>query len=395
MQILTVHNRYQICGGEDQSRESEDAVLRSRGHVVAEYCRENDAIPKLFARQMAYGLRAIWSNSDYCALRRVLRERRPDICDIHNFFPLISPAVYYAARAEGVPVVQTLHNYRLLCPNGLFFREHKPCERCLGKPFAWPGVIGGCYRESWPASAAVATMVGIHRGMGTWDKMVDVYVALTEFARQKFIAGGLPAEKIVVKPNFVVDPGVGAGEGDYALYVGRISAEKGVRVMLEAWRKVSSIALKIVGDGPLAEGLKSEYEGLAGVEWLGLRPLSEVYRLLAGARMLVFPSECYEGLPRTPIEAFAVGTPVVASNLGAMSTVLKHRSTGLHFNAGSVDDLAAKLDWAWSHELEWAAMRRAARAEYELKYTAERNYEMMINIYERALRSAAVRNQKK
>src|SRR5205814_1104988 len=166
-----------------------------------------------------------------------IRAQRPRVAHFHNTFPLISPAAYYAARAEGVGVVQTLHNFRLLCPNALFFRDGKVCEDCLGRPVAWPGVVHGCYRGSRAASAATAVMTAAHRALGTWRTAVDVYVALTEFSRQKFIAGGLPAEKIAVKANFVYpDPGPGAGAGGYAVFVGRLSAEKGVETLLAAWR---------------------------------------------------------------------------------------------------------------------------------------------------------------
>jgi glycosyltransferase involved in cell wall biosynthesis len=403
LKILTVHNRYQFSGGEDTVLEAECRLLEERGHELTLLLESNDHIGGKLSSGIA-AVSSIYSPSWGRRVRETIRRVRPDVMHVHNFFPLISPAVYYAARAEGVPVVQTLHNYRLICPSGLLFRQDKPCESCLGKGLAWPGVVHGCYRGSRLASAAVATMSAVHRTIGTWDKMVDVYVALTEFAREKFIVGGLPAEKIVIKPNFV-DESTGpraartcdeAQEGEYALYVGRISAEKGVGVMLQAWRELQErrgcrIRLEIVGDGPPFDELKREYQDLECIEWLGKRAPSEVFRLMTGARALVFPSVWYEGMPLTPIEAFAVGTPVIASNLGAMSTMVEHGRTGLHFEAGNADDLASKVIWAWSHAELWQEMRQAARFEYEARYTAERNYAMLMDIYERAVASRCAR----
>lgn len=391
MNVLIVHNRYRIAGGEDTVVEAERGLLEARGHDVTIVCESNENIGGVASAGSA-AVSAVYSRAWERRAVEVIQRARPDVLHVHNFFPLISPSVYFAARKKGVPIVQTLHNYRLMCPNGLFFTRNKPCERCLGKVFAWPGVLDGCYRGSRLASATVAAMTATHRALGTWQTKVDIYIVLTELARQKFIVGGLPAEKTTVKPNFVFDPGVGTGGGGYALYVGRVSEEKGVRVMLDAWRTMRSriqsgsspIPLKIVGDGPLAEELKREYTGLAEVEWLGSRPRIDVYKLMANARTLIFPSVWSEGMPLTLIESFASGTPVVASNLGAMSTMVEHGRTGLHFEAGSSEGLASGVEWVWANEREWAEMRRGAREEYEVNYTPERNYEILMAIYEQA-----------
>ena len=250
MRILSVHNRYQIRGGEDESRQSEENLLREMGHQVEVYEEHNDRISTMNPLRVAS--KTIWSQESHQITKRRLKEQHHDIIHVQNFFPLISPSVYYAAKEQGVPVVQTLRNYRLLCPNALFFRDGQVCEDCLGKFVPLPGVIHGCYRESRVASTAVASMITVHRTLRTWVDMVDIYIALTEFARQKFIEGGLPAEKIVVKPNFVnPDPGVGKGSGGYALFVGRLSVEKGLDTLLAAWEKLSQqMPLKIVGEEP-------------------------------------------------------------------------------------------------------------------------------------------------
>lgn len=238
MHILSIHNNYQIRGGEDVSREAEESLLREMGHFVSVYQEHNDRVAAIGAARMA--VRTVWSKESYNIVKQKLKNSNCDLIHVQNFFPLISPSVYYAAKSEGVPVVQTLRNYRLLCPNGLFFREGQVCEDCVGKFVPYPGVMHNCYRENKAASGAVATMITIHRTMRTWTEMVDVYISLTEFARQKFIAGGIPENKIFVKPNFVnPDPGAGEGSGGYALFVGRLSVEKGLDTLIAAWEHLA------------------------------------------------------------------------------------------------------------------------------------------------------------
>src|SRR5437773_765730 len=228
MKILVVHNYYKQAGGEDQCVAAEVEMLQAHGHEVTQYVLHNDAIDRMSRLEVA--TRTIWSRRAYREIRELIHSHRPEIAHFNNTFPLISPAAYYAARAEKVGVVQTLHNFRLLCPNALFFRAGRVCEDCLGKSIPWPGVVHKCYRGSRAASATTAAMLAVHRMLGTWREAVDTYIALTDFGRQKFIEGGLPPEKIAVKPNFVhPDPGPGAGTGGYAIFVGRLSEEKGLQ----------------------------------------------------------------------------------------------------------------------------------------------------------------------
>ncbi len=382
MRILSIHNQYQIRGGEDESSESEQRLLREMGHTVDVYQEHNDRVADIGTVRMA--LRTVWSQESYNIVKQKLSSSKYDIVHIQNFFPLVSPSVYYAAKSEGVPVVQTLRNYRLLCPNGLFFRDGKVCEDCMGKSIPLPGVLHGCYRESRPASGAVATMLTVHSAMRTWTKMVDKYICLTEFARQKFIAGGLPAEKIVVKPNFInPDPGVGEGAGGYALFVGRLSIEKGLDTLLSAWEHLDvKIPLKIVGDGPLAGEVVEAAKRIPEVEWLGRRPMSEVHQLMGEAMFLVFPSKWYETFGRVAAEAFAKGTPVIAANIGAIAELVDSGRTGLHFSPGNSEDLASKVQWAIENQTKLTQMRQEARAEFESKYTAQQNYHRMMEIYD-------------
>jgi len=387
MRIFTIHTYYQQRGGEDESFAAEVALLRERGHEVLALTFHNQELDRM--PPWRQGLVTLWNREAYRRVRESIRQHRPDLMHVHNTFSLTSPAVVHAAKAEGVPVVMTLRNYRLLCVNALFFREGRVCEDCLGR-LPWRGVVHGCYRDSRLASLGVASMLALHRALGTWN-LVDRFIALTEFARQKFIEGGLPAEKIVVKPNFVhPDPGPGEGRGGYALFVGRLSPEKGVRTLLRAWALLGGrVPLKVVGDGPLADEVQEAARRLPGVEWLGRKSPKEVYALMGEAAFLVFPSEWYETFGRVAIEAFAKGTPVVASRIGAVGEVTEDGRTGLHFRPGDAEDLAAKVEWAWAHPREMAEMGREARREYEQKYTAEKNYEMLMAIYERARATAS------
>ncbi|MGB3637292.1 MAG: glycosyltransferase family 4 protein [Rivularia sp. (in: cyanobacteria)] len=383
MRILAIHNRYQIRGGEDECYEAEVSLLREMGHQVEVYEANNDRVAKLGKLRLAAD--TVWSKEAYQDVEHRLQKQRPDVVHVQNFFPLISPSVYYAAKSQGVPVVQTLHNYRLLCPNALFFRDGKVCEDCLGQIIPYPGVMHGCYRENKVASAGVATMLSVHRAMNTWTKMVDSYITLTEFARQKFIAGGIPAEKIAVKPNFVrPEPQAGTGNGGYALFVGRLSVEKGLDTLLAAWEHLDNpIPLKIVGDGPLADQVVAATKRLPLVEWLGRKPMTQVHDLMGEAKFLIFPSKWYETFGRVAVEAFAKGTPVIAANIGAIAELVDSGRTGLHFRPGDASDLAAKVKWLLANPAKLTQMRENARIEFEDKYTAEKNYQKLRSIYQK------------
>jgi len=385
MRILSVHNRYLIGGGEDNSTAAEIALLERHGHTVESYTENNERVAELGVARTA--MRTIWSQETYRAVRRLLRAGRFDVMSCQNTFPLISPSVYYAAQAEGVPVVQTLRNYRLLCPNAYFFRDDQSCESCMGKLFPWPGVRHACYRGSKAGSLVLASMLTTHRLLGTYREQVDVYVALTEFARRKFIEGGLPAAKITVKPNFVdPDPGPGPGEGDFVLFVGRLSEEKGLSTLLAAWRSLGApVPLKIAGEGPLQGLVERAVAEHPAIEYLGRRSGSEVFDLMGEARALVFPSQWYEGMPRTILEAFAKGTPVLATRLGSMETLVEHGRTGRHFAPGDPADLARQVEWMLAHPTEWQAMRTEARRAFEAQFTAEANYRRTMEIFERAI----------
>jgi len=384
MRVLIVHNRYRLPGGEDRSVSEEVELLTVHGHQVALLAADNTGLGA--AGAVLAGLMSVWNPAAYRRARQLIRRFRPEVASVHNVIPQLSPSVYYAARAERVPIVQTLHNFRLLCPAATMMRNGTVCESCFGRTLAWPGIVHACYRGSRLATASVASTSAVHTVLGTWQRRIDLYIALTEFARHRFVQHGLPADRIAVKPTCLLkDPGPGGG-GESILFVGRLSPEKGVGVLLEAWKRLARRPpLIIVGDGPLRLELKRDCRALDGVQLLGWRSATEIFLLMQSSRLLVVPSLWYEGLPRTVIEAFATGLPVFASSLGSLAEVVDDGRTGRLFRPGDAEDLAAKIDWALSHPGELGRMRNEARAEYEAKYTAKRNYELLMEIYRRAI----------
>lgn len=393
LRVVIAHNYYQIPGGEDETLRRERDLLRSAGHHVNEFIRRNSEITRtdILAKITLAG-RTVWGEDSRKAMLAVLREERPDLVHFHNTFPLMSPSVYYACREAGVPVVQTLHNARLFCPGGNLERNQRICEDCKGKKVAWPGVVHGCYRQSRIETGVVAAMLAVHWQLKTWEKMISVYIVSTPFYRRKFIEAGFPEEKLLLKPHFVEDPGVAHSDQGYALFVGRLSTEKGVQTLLRAWDKLSHIPLKIRGEGPLLAEVREVARKSGGsVEIMPRLDRQGLNDLMSGARFLIWPSQgYYETFGYVAVEAFSCGVPVIASRVGVAEEIVQDQRTGLHFASGDPDDLAAKAEWAWSHPKEMDAMGRTARAEYEAKYTPERNYPMLMDIYKRAL--AAVSN---
>jgi glycosyltransferase involved in cell wall biosynthesis len=393
MKIVVIHNTYQRPGGEDVVVAAECRLLESQGHQVIGYSRSNHELEQMSTpRRLLMVKDIVYSADSKRAIRDLLRKEEPDIVHVHNTFMMISPSIYEACQEGGVPVVQTLHNFRLLCPAWTLARDGQVCEECVDSGL-WRSVLHGCYRDSHLMSAAVALMLQVHRSRGTWNDQVDGYVALSDFARRKFIDGGLLAGKIHVKPNFVSpDPGEREKPGGCALFIGRLSPEKGVSTLLAAWEKLNTrIPLIIVGEGPLRQSLEAEANArnLDSVTFTGWLSAEEARAAMKNASFTVAPSVCYEGFPMSIAEAFACGTPVLCSGLGGMQEIVDDRRTGLHFTAGDADDLAAKVEWAWEHPAQLATMGKEARREYETCYTADRNYARLMQIYEQTMSSYA------
>jgi glycosyltransferase involved in cell wall biosynthesis len=319
----------------------------------------------------------------------LLAREKPAIVHVHNTFVMISPSIFSACEEAGVPVVQTLHNYRLMCPAGAFYRDGHVCEEC--RESLWAGIRHGCYHDSKLSTAVVASMIAVHRGLRTWSRPAHYYIALCKFARQKFVDAGLPADRIFVKPNFVhPDPGPSSAEdkAQYAVFAGRLSPEKRVASLLDAWeRGTSRFPLFILGDGPERAGLEqaARQRGLSGILFKGHVPRPDVISTIRQARFLVLSSEIYENFPVTIAEAFACGTPVICARMGAMEEIVADGRTGLHYTPGQIDDLAEKMDWAWKNPGRMGDMGSRARREFETKYTAEINYKLLTDIYQQVL----------
>ena len=385
MKILYIYNLYQQAGGENLWVQSEPDLFRARGHEVVVYRRDNCEIRNFSLWRKASLLwQTRWSRESYEAVRRLIRAESPDVAHIYNILPLITPAVYYACREEGVPVVQTVYNYRLLCPAATFLRAGQICEECVQHSL-WRSVRYGCYRKSRLQSAAVAWMLESHRRLGTWRELVDLYLVPTKFMRGKLVEGGLPREKIVVKPNYhEPDPGIRESSDGSALYVGRLSREKGLSTLLAAWRMLRDPPrLRIIGDGPMREEVEKAAAGTLHnkIELLGPQPHHEVISYLKKAAVCLVPSEWYEAFPHVILEAYACGVPIVASRIGTLADVIEDGVTGLLFDPGHPSDLAAKITWVINKPAESFQIAVAGRAEFEAKYTAERNYNRLKEIY--------------
>jgi glycosyltransferase involved in cell wall biosynthesis len=393
MKIIMVHNSYREAGGEDVVFESEQRLLERAGHRVIPYVRSNRELDSAsFLDRIAIVPRMLWSSKTRSEFAAVLDAENPDLVHVHNTFMVISPSIYSACSERSIPVVQTLHNLRLLCPAGNFFRDGIICKECVDQSLL-RSVRHGCYRNSRAATASVALMVAFHRTLDTWRKSITRFITLTEFAKKEFVAAGFPSDKFVVKPNFAdPDPSQRIAAGKYALFVGRLMENKGVRILLDAWKRIpTQYPLEIVGDGPERYALETEAREsqLSGITFRGQLSREAVIETIKGARYIIVPSTLLEGFPMCIVESFACGTPVLCSRLGSLAEIVEDHITGLHFNPGDAKDLASKVEWAWNHPRELAQMGRAARVKYETDYTAEKNYSLLMGIYQQALAACA------
>ncbi len=388
MRILILHNRYREAGGEDRVVQDESALLSSQGHTVETLEFDNEGSAASLA------LRAAWSTASRRTVAGVCARFHPDIAHVHNFWIRLSPSVHGACRAAGVPTVQALHNFRLLCVNALLLRDGKHCEDCLGK-LPWRGVMRRCYHNAFVPSAAVAGMIVVNRFRHTWDREVRAFIAPSRHCAQVLLSGGLDGNKLFVKPHFMADPGepqTNPSASRVALYIGRLSKEKGVSILLRAWSERNLGAageLWLVGDGPERPALEKQARelGLDGtaVRFLGSRSPAEIPNLIASARCVVAPSLCYETFGRTVMEAFAAGRGVVASASGAIAEAVDDGETGTVFAPGVVESLGNALHQVMSDSLLADRFGRAARQRYLARYTPEVNYQQLMGIYKSVL----------
>jgi len=338
----------------------------------------------------------IWSHAVAREIAKSCDTFRPDLIHAHNTFPLISPALYWVAASRKMPIVLTLHNFRLLCPQAMFLRDGKNCEACLGK-IPWRAVTNKCYRNSHSQSGVIAAMLVTHRALGTYRNKVTSYIAPSEYSRSKFIAGGFPADRIHVKPNFAereTTPEWTAREG--GMFIGRLSEEKGVRVLIEAMKvtendncmTLSHRRIKVVGAGPMEEPVKRQF----GDCYLGAKSATEVMELLRNALFLIVPSTCGESFGMVVVEAFSCGVAVIASKHGALAELVEDGTTGLLTIPGDAADLARKIQWACEHPERMLSMGRTAHARYLGKYSVSKNYKLLMDIYADSASKTASRN---
>ena len=388
MRILLVHNKYQQAGGEDKVFESEGELLANHHHVVERLEFDNKEI-RTKADKVLSGLSGIYNLRSGSILQQKIIEFRPDIIHVHNFVPLASPSIFFVAKRNNVPVVLTLHNYRLICPSATLFYDHGIYERSIRSLFPFDAVMKGVYRNSRLQTAGLAAMTSFHNIIGTWKTKVNTFIVLTEFAKSKFKESvlGLTEEKFALKPNFVADPGIGNElRDDFFLFIGRLTEEKGIDVLLNAFKHCDH-KLVIIGDGPMREKVEVVVHENSNIEYLGFQQKALIMDRLKKSRALLFPSIWYEGFPITILEAFATGTPVIGSKIGGVAEIIRDRKNGLHFEAGSKDDLIRAMNDLNDTQLA-KTLGENARSTYLERYTPELNYKLLMDIYQKTIHSA-------
>lgn len=392
MRILQVHNKYRPgWGGEETVVELEAQLLRENGNEVETVSLWTGELDGAMAfKLIVAGFGTVWSFRGHRLVREAIERFRPDLVHVHNIFPLFSPSIYWAANGADVPVVQTLHNYRLACANALLLRDDWPCEKCVGR-FPWAALRYRCHSSSFFRTLAVTSMNVFHRWIGTYRNKIQAYIALTEFSKAILIRAGLASDKIFVKPNFTPDPGaLVALRSPMVIFAGTISRAKGVHLLLEAWSQLALPGYKLVllGDGPDRTTLQSRYVGDSSIEWLGSQPRNIVLRYIANSQWVALPSLAYENFAMSVLEAFSVGTPVIVPGHGALGTIVSNGRDGWHFSPGDVASLSDTLRSALSSSpSQWAEWSAAARVRYLRNMTATSNYRQLMGIYQGAMKS--------
>ena len=384
--VLQVHTRYRQAGGEDHVVDAEKRLLENAGVDVRQVIFDNAEIreSRSLVHDARIALAAVWSQSAERAVAGALTAHRSQMVHVHNTFIAASPSVYAAAAVHRVPVVQTLHNYRPVCPSATAFRDGHVCTDCVGRLIPWPGVVHACVRASRTQSAVTAATIAFHRARGTYTRDIDTYIALTNFQRQLMISGGLPASRIRVIPNHLEpDPGPGSDERDGIVFAGRLSVEKGIPDLVRA-AAMAPGALSVAGEGPLVHDV--ERAAAAGhLRYLGMLPRQAVVERIRAAVAVVVPSVWFEGLPLVLLEAFATATPVIASRIGSLAELVDQGVTGLLLEPGDPAAIAEALRWTLDHRDRMRAMGRAARQRYLDRYRGDVHLADLFNAYASAL----------
>jgi glycosyltransferase involved in cell wall biosynthesis len=388
MKILLIHNQYKQKGGEDVVFKAESSLLKEKGHTVYEYKISNDNLKteSLFDK-IKVGINTIWSVKSYREIKKLIIEIQPDVVHIHNTFPQLSPSIYWAVKSLNIPVVQTLHNYRLTCANGLLYRNSKICEECV-KRGKYSALKHKCYRGSFLATLPLVIMFYLHKIIGTYKNKVDIYITLTNFAKNMMIESGLPEDKIKVKPNFVninfnktIYTDINKRKKQF-IFVGRIVKEKGINLLLEAFdQNIEDFDLVVIGEGPERENLQRKYRKNKRIKWYGQLNNDEVLEEISKSYSLVMPSKLYETFGMVVIEALSVGTPVIVPNHAGFPDIISPNENGYLFQPNGVTDLALKMKKIIALNNNWNEFSKNALKSYEKYYTSEKNYQYLMDIY--------------
>lgn len=378
MKILQIHNYYQQPGGEESVMNTEADLLQKNGHTVLKYTCSNDAISQSsLVSNITTGINTIWSFKHYNAVKALLKRERPDVCHVHNSFPLISPSVFYACKSVGVPVVLTVHNYRLMCANGLFLRDGKPCEDCLQSNM-FNGIKHKCYRESALATATVAVSMELHHYLNAWNTKVDSIIALTPFQKQKLIEKGIEEHKIVVKANTVIKPSnQSSDKSDGLLFIGRLDRVKGADLLIGVAKHFPNTIIKVVGQGPLLKELSAQKNILC----FGQLSRSDVFEKISNCRAVILPTRFYEGMPMTIIESLACGKPIITTNHGAMPSMISPEQNGWLFEPENRESLFSAVSAALNEQNDLEQLKMNCIKAYEQNYSEEVGYKSLINVY--------------
>ncbi|MGB8190931.1 MAG: glycosyltransferase family 4 protein [Chitinophagaceae bacterium] len=394
MRVLFIHNQYRQPGGEDVALELESTLLKERGHEVTTVLFSNDEAAG-FGGALRSGMNAIYNKRSAQKVKEAIKEFKPDIIHVHNWFFAASPSVFYAASKEKLPVIMTIHNYRMICANALLLRDNHPCELCVNKTYPVDGIRYKCYRNSASQSALVTAITSIHKSLHTWQRKVNNYIVLTPFAKSRLAGSSFKVEpeRMIIKPNFIPDPGQGTlPREDFFLFAGRLSVEKGVHVLMQAFSALPDAKLVVIGEGEEKESLIQQYASAGNITFAGKRSRPELLDMMKKCRAVIFPSIWYEGLPFIILEAFATGTPVIASQLGAMAEAITHGYNGLHFVPGDVDGLRQAVQTAAQTSPATEQMYANARATYLEKYHPDIHYTSILSIYEKTIANSKSSN---
>lgn len=393
MRILVAHSFYRARGGEDVVFDAETRLLEQHGHQVFHLTTRNKDFEILGTAARLSSM--IWNQDIYQQAKQMVEANQIEVVHIHNTFPAMSPSIIRAAKSGGAAVVQTLHNFRIFCPAATFLRNGSRCDQCLSSPFMWPAIRHRCYQQNRAATMATAAVYSLHRLAGTWQKHVDRFIALSEWMKDRVVNAGLPAPKVAVKRHFVDNPEPKLDRPRVgALFVGRLTEEKGLRVLLDAWSRLSTgQPLTIVGDGPLAAELQSAYSKHSEIRWAGELSRLEILRLMEEAACLVVPSILDEPFGLVVIEAYSAGLPVIASRLGTLPELVSHGQSGYLCHPGDPVELAAAIDRMFSDSTPRRTFQETARAAYEARYQPETNHQLLMDIYLEALGAQSARSR--